>query len=114
MEIKRLIFLSVFISLTAIAEEQIPNLSCLLPPGAQALSPSRFKRTKSFDETVKEIKKRCTNALRQKPAVETINLPHVRACTLLLPDSKDGIESINIYLNIQTGFTYFNFVGPST
>lgn len=81
-------------------------------PGAKALEAQRFQSPKGFEETIKELKKHFGSKHLQ-PSTETINLPHVRSCTLHLTDGALGITSINIYLNNKTGITEFFVLGPS-
>jgi len=108
-----LVILLNILSLKSFAKEA-QKLHPYLPQGTKPIGPNRFQSARNFDDTIKEIKRRLPNAQRTKLLSETINLPHVRACTLHMTDSKDELTAINIYLNNKTGITEVFFVGPPT
>lgn len=97
-----------FTGISAFSRESHQGI--FLPLGSKALGKKRFQSAKNYEDTLKELKSRMRSHILK---IEEIKLPHVRASTLHLTDSKKPVDAINIYENHVTGITEIFFVGAS-
>lgn len=102
------IFLSFFFMAQSLsAQEPFRHLGVLLPVGCEMIEKNRFRSSKNYPETVKEMKLRLAKNFK---AMDEINLPNVRTLSLRNTNRSATLTALNIYLNMKSGITEIFFV----
>lgn len=105
-------FLLVALKGTSGLSNSIRHLGITLPAGTSQIEQNRFVSSRSYAETLKEMRQRFMNYKHISQIGDEINLPHVRATSFVNTQTKAAFSAINIYYNTQTGVTEIYFVSP--